>query len=320
MKRSLLSILRCPDCTGSLLLTNVADSSGEIRNATLGCFACGAEFPVRDGLPVILRTDQRSVRTQHSFGLQWVFHSAGRFERDTIYGKSSAEGLESFRRAFSIGDLASLEDCLILDAGCGSGDLTAEIGKAAPQAMVVGLDFSEAARVANERCRELPNVHILQADLSRPPFAPGIFDFVWSEGVIHHTPETAQSFAKLSSLVRPGGKIYVWIYSSAVTSPYRLARRVLRKSYLLPPATLYGLAWSLAVPLYGMNKIREILRLSRFRHRLASTAYSFYDALSPEFMHYHSQSEVSGWFTRQGFEHISFFSDTSDIAVCGTKR
>jgi SAM-dependent methyltransferase len=128
-----------------------------------------------------------------------------------------------------------------------------------PQAMVVGLDFSEAARVASERCRDLPNVHILQADLSRPPFASGIFDFVWSEGVIHHTPETAESLAKLSSLVRPGGKIYVWIYSSVVTSPYRLARRVLRKSYLLPPAILYGLAWSLAVALHGMNKIRELL-------------------------------------------------------------
>ena len=44
------------------------------------------------------------------------------------------------------------------------------------------------------------------------------------------------------------------------------------------------------------------------------------DALSPEFMHYHSQSKVSGWFTWQGFEQVNFFSDTSDIAVCGTKR
>ena len=185
---------------------------------------------------------------------------------------------------------------------------------------MVGMDFSEAARVAFARCREIPNVHIVQADLSLPPFHTRSFDLVWSEGVIHHTPSTARSFASLSRLVKQSGKLYVWIYSNRVTTPYRLARKILRKPYLLPSAALYTLSWTLALPLHALNKVREAFRLSQVRHRLSSTAYSFYDTLSPEFVHFHSQEEVHGWFARQDFDPVVFLNGTPDIAACGTKK
>jgi SAM-dependent methyltransferase len=268
----------------------------------------------------MLRASAPKTLTQKSFGKQWQLHSQGSFERDLIYSKSREEGLEDFRRAFSLRDLHALRDCMILDAGCGSGELTADIGWAAPGATVIGMDFSEAARVAFERCREIPNVHIVQADLSLPPFRQRSFDLVWSEGVIHHTPSTARSFASLSGMVKPRGKLYVWIYSDRVTTPYRLARKILRKPYLLPSAALYALSWSLALPLHLLNKVREVFQLSQARHRLSSTAYSFYDTLSPEFVHFHSQEEVRGWFARQDFDPVVFFNGSPDIAVCGTKK
>jgi len=268
----------------------------------------------------MLRGEVPSTRTQRSFGKQWELHSQGSFERDLIYSKSRTECLEDFGKAFGLEDLGSLRDCVILDAGCGSGELTADIGRAAPRATVIGMDFSDAARVAFERCQGISNVHIVQADLSCPPFPPRSFDLVWSEGVIHHTPDTARSFASLSGLVKSHGKLYVWIYSDRVTTPYRLARKILRKPYLLPSAALYALSWSLALPVHALNKLREMSSLSRVRHRLSSTAYSFYDTLSPEFVHFHTQEEVHRWFARQDFDPVIFFGGSPDIAACGTKR
>jgi hypothetical protein len=99
-----------------------------------------------------------------------------------------------------------------------------------------------------------------------------------------------------------------------------MARRILRKAYLLPEPALYALAWTLAFPLHFANKIREALRTTRIRHRLRTTAYSFYDVLSPEFMHCHSRSEVREWFRANGYAQLRFSSETSDIAVCGTKQ
>src|SRR5260370_18934288 len=120
-----------------------------------------------------------------------------------------------------------------------------------------------------------------------------MFDLIWSEGVIHHTPDTQRTFFSLAPLVKPRGKLYIWIYSKDVRSPYRAARKILRKSYLLPQPVLFFLSWALALPVHAANKLREVLRITRIRHRFRSTAYSFYDVLSPEFMHCHSRKEVT---------------------------
>jgi SAM-dependent methyltransferase len=320
MRESLLDYLRCPECLGALHARRARTEAGETLSGELACSQCAARFPIQAGVSRMLRSEVPSTRTQRSFGKQWELHSQGSFEQDLIYSKSRTECLDDFRKAFNLQDLKSLRNCVILDAGCGSGELTADIGRAAPAATVIGMDFSDAARVAFERCRGIPNVHIVQADLSRPPFPPRSFDLVWSEGVIHHTPDTASSFASLSRLVKPQGKLYVWIYSDRVTTPYRLARKILRKPYLLPSAALFALSWSLAVPLHALNKLREMFRLSRVRHRLSSTAYSFYDTLSPEFVHFHSEEEVYGWFAHQDFDPVVFLTGSADIAACGTKR
>jgi len=228
IKESLLRLIRCPDCGASLSLVHPTRTKTEIISGTLRCDACDSAFLIADGLPVMLRSDVRSERTRRSFGRQWKLHQQKRFERDTIYGKTPSEGLRDFQRAFGLRGFALLQDCVILDAGGGSGVLTADIGRAAPTATVVGVDFSDSARLAYQRCRDLSNVHIIQADLSRPPLSPRRFDFIWSEGVIHHTPDTQSSFSSLAPLVKPRGKLYIWIYSKDVRSPYRAARKILR--------------------------------------------------------------------------------------------
>src|SRR6266480_471804 len=118
MKKRLLALIRCPDCGFDLSLVNASSKNAEIISGNLLCEVCRASFPIEEGLPVILRSD---------------------------------------RRAFGIADFSSLHDCVILDAGCGSGALTADIGKAAPSATVIGVDFSESARLAHARCRAFPN-------------------------------------------------------------------------------------------------------------------------------------------------------------------
>ena len=147
MKRSLLALIRCPDCNSDLSLVNVSTTDGEIISGNLLCEECRASFPIEDGLPVILRSDTRSERTRQSFGRQWTLHEQRRFEQETIYGKKPEEGLEDFRRAFGLADFSSLHNCVILDAGCGSGALTADIGKAAPSATVIGVDFRDRKSV-----------------------------------------------------------------------------------------------------------------------------------------------------------------------------
>jgi len=320
MKDGLLPLLCCPKCRGPFTLSRGRKEGLEIVQGELACRACGSAYPIVDGLPVILEKDIRSKRTRESFGREWTLHAQGRFEDDTVYGQTEEEELQRFKDAFDLPHWERLTNQFVLDAGCGSGRLTANLGKIGRNSTIVGLDFSDAAKAAYHRCKDLPNVHIVQGDLLRPPFRAEAFDYVWSAGVLHHTPETAQGFGSISNLVRPGGRIYIWVYSSRMFTPYRFARKVLSKPYLLPPPVLYGLSWGLAVPLYCFHKIREFAGITHIRHRLDSTAFSFYDVLSPEFMHYHSGEEVRKWFRSNGFEQVKFLPQTQDIGASAAKK
>jgi SAM-dependent methyltransferase len=83
-----------------------------------------------------------------------------------------------------------------------------------PAAAVVGLELSacvdEAA--AHARRRGVRNVRFVQADLMAPPFPDQTFDFILSEGVLHHTPDTRAAFHSLARLLAPGGEIGVYVY------------------------------------------------------------------------------------------------------------
>jgi len=99
-----------------------------------------------------------------------------------------------------------------------------------------------------------------------------------------------------------------------------MARKLLRK--IIPASatrscTLWRGHWR--CPCTPANKIREALRTTRIHHRLAATAYSFYDVLSPEFMHCHSRHEVTEWFSAL-YAQLRFSPETADIAYAAAKQ
>jgi SAM-dependent methyltransferase len=88
----------------------------------------------------------------------------------------------------------------------------------APHAAEVwGVDKSVAVDVAQANVGHLDNCRVVQADLFELPFNDR-FDFIYSIGVIHHTPDPAAALAKLATHLRPGGELCVWVYSLGVSS------------------------------------------------------------------------------------------------------
>jgi SAM-dependent methyltransferase len=50
-------------------------------------------------------------------------------------------------------------------------------------------------------------------DAERLPFDDNSFDVVYSNGVLHHTPNTRQVVAEIKRVLRPGGKAIVMMYA-----------------------------------------------------------------------------------------------------------
>jgi SAM-dependent methyltransferase len=53
----------------------------------------------------------------------------------------------------------------------------------------------------------------MQMNLFRPAFAPGQFDVVLCNGVLHHTADPYGGFRSIASLVKPGGFIVIGLYN-----------------------------------------------------------------------------------------------------------
>jgi ubiquinone/menaquinone biosynthesis C-methylase UbiE len=104
---------------------------------------------------------------------------------------------------------------LLLEAGCGTGRMTREFAKHAKE--VVSVDFSWESL---QRCKRkltdagVTNVHLLQADICRLPFASNQFDRVVSCQVLEHVPQAHHQNAArdLGRVLRKGGQLALSAY------------------------------------------------------------------------------------------------------------
>jgi ubiquinone/menaquinone biosynthesis C-methylase UbiE len=230
-----------------------------------------------------------------SFGYQWKARELGRFEKTTLYGMT----MEDEQRAFLDGLGITAKDVKgksVLDAGCGDGALLQAL--AGMGAEVVGLDINRSITVAARRCCGLTNVSILQADLSRPCFSPASFDFVWCEGVIVHTPHPFQTFSSLTQLIKPGGRLYLWVYPLERPSIYQRVRDLLIAPYLIPRPLLLYLCYALAAALYPLFPLTGRTRAFR------TIAFELFDNLSPRYQWRFREADIRSWLQEAGFEDI----------------
>jgi SAM-dependent methyltransferase len=238
----LLRSLACPECGGSVVEAGV-DS--------LRCSACGRSYARRNGIPRLnpVVTEPGQKRTAAAFGWEWRHFT----DLHPEYEEQFLDWIKPLRPE-------SFRGARVLDAGCG-------IGRHAYYAAtwgakeVVALDFSDAVETARRNLDGLPNTHVVQGDLLRPPLKPagegdGGFDIVYSIGVLHHLPEPAAGIRSLAALVNPRGLLVVWVYGHEGNALVRATIEPLRRvTSRLPPSLLRILVWPLAVALHGTAKL-----------------------------------------------------------------
>jgi SAM-dependent methyltransferase len=202
MRPRLVGVLACPRCRDALdLVTRGAGDDAAIESGRLRCRGCGAEFPIRKGIPRFVEDESYAG----SFGYQW-----NRFRLEQL---DTANGTQlSATRFWSETDWSPewLRDRQVVDIGCGAGrflDVASRVAGA-----VVGVDVSSAVDAARENLRHQENVDLVQAAIEALPFRPGAFDGAYCIGVAQHTADPEASLRALGPLVSPGGKVAVTVY------------------------------------------------------------------------------------------------------------
>jgi SAM-dependent methyltransferase len=307
VKPEFVEILACPECGSPLALTD-GHPVDQIESGTLHCQA-DHSFPIIGGVPRFVKSE---LYVQN-FGFEWNVHADTQLD-----GASSDESERTFRAKTGFTP-EMLSGKRVLDVGCGMGRFTDVASRWG--ATVVGIDLSRAVDAAQRNVGRRPNVHIAQANVFELPFREGTFDFIFSLGVLHHTPNTKAAFDGLPKLLRPNGKVAIWLYSNyGGWRPSDLYRRLTPK---LPKRLLHAMTY-VAVPLYYVDKIPVLGHLVSWlvpisHHPKASwRVLDTFDWYSPVYQWKHSYEEVFPWFEKQGLTDIRVLD--APVALQGTKR
>jgi SAM-dependent methyltransferase/uncharacterized protein YbaR (Trm112 family) len=326
MRISLLKWLRDP-LTGDLLDAHAfverpdpATAETDIVEGLLVSKPSGNVYAIMGGVPVMLSSglptdfcvrhrgqidelcQRLSLRYQEgssagfSFSQEWETHWQQKAVR--TWGWTLAERIEQFYlETESTPD--ELKRSLVFDAGCGSGQLTHAIAEEGPT--VIGLDLSTGVFVA-ERHRTSGQVHYVHGDLLCPPFSPECFDIIYSQGVLHHTPDTFAAFNKVSQLARPGGKFFLWLYHWPRTFVQGLFKRPIIEGARSVICRMPLWVQSCCVQIYARTlHTRNVLFRRSDAPAFPELLVEVYDTLTPRFRHHHTPYQVAEWFYQMGF-------------------
>ncbi len=351
MRKSLVDSLACPACGDGafdLVIHTARDRTRwaaevgaggdatvtDVEKGVLNCTRCSASFLITAGIPRLLPP---GVEDGPSTG-----------HRLTTFEGAVAEHEENFRDL--LGNVAPVVQIVesggaflgrrVLDAGCGFGRHAAVAARWGAE--VVAMDSStEAVESAAKNLAPggpSGSADIVQGDVRRPPFRRETFDHVYSFGVLHHVTDPAAAFAGLNSVLKPGGRLSLWVYG-----PRQGLTRV-------ATGALHGATASMS----SQSLYRFSLGLSAFLRVFAHTPHRFlspvpgldqivnhlpthdhaqwpfdvvvadvYDRLRVPVTHYFTGEELERWYGDAGYLDIQVtrrVRNTESFRATGIKR
>ncbi len=337
MHRRVVELLACPTCRVAVVLQDGDAGWGDrVETGRLVCMQCDRTYPVARGIPrfvsesEIRGADDETRQTVAHFVTEFTAYADGDadigdlddvahhfFERTGISAHVPDSGAGEHRGGVRHADAPYLHEKCILDAGCGPGRFTEVAARSA--AHVVGLDIGDHVERAAARCRDLDKVDFVQGSVLAPPFRAGTFDYVFSLGVLHHTPDPKLGCLRLAELVKPTGAMSIWVYPPEYwgrpiqRTVGRCVNRVLRR---LPPRAALSICerW-----LYPLGRLQMALSHRRWSRLLAAPVFllgvprhperevmiaTIYDHFGPALITTHTYDEVEGWLREAGFTRL----------------
>lgn len=284
-----LHLFHCPICSGDLAVED-----------KLACTSCAHAFPVEDGMPLMFWPNEWRDPDQDVTDVVKAFYEENPFP--------NYDGLDSgpiLRDKARRGIFARLLDeqapqrASILEVGCGTGQLSNFLGMTWGRT-VFGADLClNSLRLANDfhQREAIEGVAFLQMNLFKPVFKPNSFDYVISNGVLHHTGDPYGGFRSIGALVKPGGYILIGLYNKIgrlTTDTRRLIFKLTNDRFTFLDSRLRN------------EKMAEARRRAWFMDQYKHPHESK-----------HTIGEVQRWFAENGFEFVNAIPKAEAFADFG---
>jgi ubiquinone/menaquinone biosynthesis C-methylase UbiE/uncharacterized protein YbaR (Trm112 family) len=216
------AFLVCPVCRNGL----TRDSTDFL------CPVDGRRYPLWEGVPQFdLPAAPEATQGRDERRTYWDLGWEARFQRDHAFltdlktrsdWEKYLQGEE--RRLSTYGHVSVVEASrpfiegkVLLDIGCGSGGSGALF--AYRGAKYIGIDHSgNAARYALRHLRAVEGIGFtVQGNAEALPLRSDSIDVVYSNGVLHHTPNITTAMDEVYRVLKPGGRAIIALYATYST-------------------------------------------------------------------------------------------------------
>ena len=240
--------------------------------------------------------------TVDDFSEQWTkyFHNEGWFASEELLADVLAP----------LVSLDELAGCAVAEIGCGNGRFLPTFAKHARQ--VYGIEPGDGVENARSFCKAVKNVEVIRADVYALPHIEPL-DHAFSIGVVHHLPDPDLAMKNIVGLVKPGGRVTIWVYghegNELYLKTFGAVRTVTTKiphaalhafsTALVPPLRAYIAACRVA-PLPMREYMRTVLRPLDWKN----LRVNIYDQLNPRIAFYWTHDEVKSLMERAGLVDV----------------
>jgi len=313
MKPSLLEYLTCPETGEPFELTIHQEEDGQIKEGRLVGSKTGRSYPITNFVPRFVKTDEYA--STFSSQRRYVKRHFNHYKRDT-----SGFSLFYPTTGFSKERLCQGPT---LEVGCGYGRFMDVVQQEGGE--IVGVDLStHSIDLAQSFVGLRPRVHLVQCDLFKLPFKKGIFNSIYSIGVLHHTPSFREGFSTLPGFLAPSGQISVWVYHPSNQADVTEWRKI---TSTWSPPILYVwcvinqimFSWIRMIPIvrWKFNKVIPGSVPKPGQHFWLRVLEDF-DNLSPKYASSHTAFEVVECFRQSGLANIKILNRPT--AVTGYRK
>jgi SAM-dependent methyltransferase len=240
-------------------------------------------------------SDDPRGRTAESFGYEWNRWPRFGWEPGEVEDESPTFDKKTLLEP------GEIEGKLVLEAGCGNGRYVNQARRRGAE--VVGMDLSSAVDAAFANTRAMEDVHIVQGNIFKPPFAEGTFDVMYTIGVLMHTGDARRAFESLVPKIKPAGTACVHIYKRG-NAVYEWVDATLRKRTVewdrdrLLRASDRAAKFAGKLPPRAIGWLNSVVRIQAH----PSIVYDWY---ATEIATHHTYPEVREWFADAGVEILA---------------
>ncbi|HYD48462.1 MAG TPA: class I SAM-dependent methyltransferase, partial [Terriglobales bacterium] len=185
-------------------------------------------------------------------------------------------------------------ECDVIDIGCGTGQLVNFLGLKEGRRMM-GVDYSQHSLDLASSLRDkfnLQNVRFQRENILELSLPDESFDYVFCNGVLHHTSDPYRGFQHMVRICRPGGYVVVGLYNTYGRLMLNVRRRAVRIRMKFDPK-----AMEKAIEKQLVNLEKDDLKLRTW----------WADQYEHPHESVHTVDEVIDWFDKNGISYLSSF-------------